>query len=153
MGSANGRPAGLYRRRGAGRIVEVYRAEVDSTIDGQFDGLTAPRGLFLPDPQTGQNAIHLLIRSVSFTGPSAMTKWTLSRVDPDDGTRFDLICGTGVTMAAGGPAGFDILPTNDIGEQTAVGKQGQPWGYAFQTEGMVGIGKLRIDWDWVLTEG
>jgi hypothetical protein len=131
----------------------TYTATVDSGIDGQFTGLTAALGLFVADPQTGQNAIHLLIRSVSFTGPSAMTEWTLSRVDPSDGTHFDLICGTGVKMAAGGPAGFDILPTNDIGKQTAVGKQGQPWGYAFKTDGMVGTGKLRIDWDWVLTEG
>ncbi len=129
----------------------TYSAQV--TSPAQFDGLTEATGLFLADPQTGQNAIHVLIRSISFTGPSGMTEWSIARVDPSDDTRFDIVCGSGVSMAGGGPAGVDILPTNDIGQQTAVGKQGQPWGWAFSTAGMVGTGKLRIDWDYVLTEG
>ena len=132
----------------------LYTATVDSG-SGQFDGLTAATGLFIPDPQNGQNAIHVRINSVNFTGPTEMGEWKISRVDPGDTppTLYAILCGTGTQMAAGGPAGFDILPTNDLGVQTAVGKNGQPWGYAFETTGMVGTGKLVIDWDYVLTEG
>lgn len=130
---------------------QPYTAEVSSP--SQFDGLTAATGLFIPSPTTGNNPIQILIKSVSFTGPSALTQWKLYRVDPSDGTRFGILCGTGVEMAAGGPAGFDLLPTNEIGERTPTGTQGQGWGYAFETTGMVGTGKLRIDWDYVLTEG
>jgi len=123
--------------------VPIYKAEPGSGVD--FDGTTANRGEFLPTNNTGSPAIQIRVNSISFSGPSAITDWTLSRFDPADGQEIVLLTDTTVDMATGGPHGFDLLPTDSDGNAG--------WGYKFVTNGITGAGVLKIDYDFMLTEG
>lgn len=120
----------------------IYSASV--TGPTQFDGLTAATGLFDAAANTGGRNIQVRVNSISFSGASAITSWTLSRVDPSDDQVTVLLTDSTVEFAAGGPGGFDLTPTND---------DGAPWMYTLVTVGVVGTAKLKIDWDFTATEG
>ena len=120
----------------------IYSASV--TGPTQFDGLTAATGLLDPATNTGGRAIQVRINSVNFSGASAITSWSLSRVDPSDSQTILLLTDTTTTFAAGGPGGFDLTPTNS---------NGAPWHYTLVTVGVVGTAILKIDFDFTLTEG
>ena len=122
----------------------IYEAKPGTGID--FDGLTADTGLFRPANNTGGRSIQVRVNSISFGGPSAITDWTLTKIDFSDGSEFELLSDTTLSLSAGGPAGFDLLPTDDDGSNAA-------WGYKFVSNGITGDGVLKIDFDFVLTEG
>lgn len=118
--------------------MSIYAASV--TGPTQYDGATAATGLFAHgavDP-----SVRVKVNSVSFSGASAMTSWALALVDPSDGQSTVLLANLPgpptTSFSTGGPAGFMLLPTN---------ADGQPWQLTVVTVGMVGTGKLKIDYD------
>lgn len=116
----------------------IYSASV--TSPAQFDGLTAATGLFDPAASTGSAAIQVRVNSISFSGASSITSWTLSIIDPSDNQTTLWLTGTAVD----GGAGNLIMPTNP---------DGVPWRFAWVTVTMVGTGILKIDYDFEATEG
>jgi hypothetical protein len=108
----------------------------------QFDG--AVRGLFTFASSTGGQAIQVRLNSVSFSTGGAITNWTLSLVDPSDGQEFELLADTTTEFVLGGPMGFMLLPTNS---------NGTPWRLKFVTTGMLSSGAIKVDIDFVGTEG
>lgn len=120
----------------------IYKASVTSPT--QFDGLAAATGLFDPAANTGGRAIQVRINSVFFSGATAITNRTLRAIDPSDGQSTIIVSGATVNLAAGGPAGYFVIPTN---------ADGTPWRLTFATTGMVGTGVLAIDYDFIGTEG
>ena len=107
-----------------------------------FDGKTAATGLFDPGANTGANAIQVRINGLFFSA-GAITSWTLSAVDPLGGTETILLAGTLGQLAAGGPSGFMILPTD---------QGGVPWRLAFIAAGLDAPATLTIDYDFMETE-
>lgn len=120
----------------------IYSASV--TSPSQFNGLTAATGLFDPAANTGGAAIQVRINGMYFSGPTAIGSWTLSAVDPSDGQSTVVLTRSAVNFSAGGAAGFFLLPTSAAGV---------PWRMTFTTTGMVGTGRLKIDYDFAQSEG
>lgn len=114
------------------------------TAPTQYDGLTAATGLFNPGASTGGASLQVRVNSISFSGASAITDWTLALVDPATGQSTTVLTDTTTDFAAGGPGGFLLMPTNS---------DGQPWRLTFVTTGMTGTGLLAIDHDIESTEG
>ncbi len=120
----------------------IYSATVVAPT--QFDGLTAATGLFDAASTTGGPSIQVRINSISFSGATAMTSWTLSEIDPSDSQTTIMLTDSTVEFATGGPSGFMLMKTN---------ADGAPWNLALVTVGMTGTGILKIDFDFVQTEG
>ena len=113
----------------------IYSATV--TGPAQFDGATAATGLFDAAANTGAASIQVRINSISFSGPSAITSWTLAWVDPSDSQSTTLLTDVTVEFAVGGPGGFAMMPTNP--------DTNAPWHLTLVSVGMVGTGIVKID--------
>lgn len=109
-----------------------------------FDGATEATGRFDPAASTGAGFIQIKVNSILFSTAGGITSWSLEAVDPEDGEGPVLIEGAKSSLAAGGPSGFMLLPTND---------DGSPFRLEFKTVGMAEPGVLKIDYDFVGTEG
>lgn len=108
-----------------------------------FDGKTAATGLFDAAKNTGGPGIQVRVNGLFFTA-GAITSWTLSAIDPAGDNEIVILAGTLGQLAAGGPAGFMILPTND---------DGAPWQLSFVAAGLDAPATLTIDYDFATTEG
>jgi hypothetical protein len=109
-----------------------------------FDGKTAATGLFDPSQFTGSPSIQVRVNSVLFSTDGALSAWELYIEDPADGTQTLLLTGTGANMAASGPSGFMIMPTNS---------DQRPWRLAFVASGLDSPGTLTVDFDFEGTPG
>jgi hypothetical protein len=112
------------------------------TSPTQFDGLTSDTGLFLPGG-TGDAHIQVVVRSVTWSGWSAVTGWQWISFNPETEQEAAILNDSTNSLKAGGPGGFEMLDKND---------DNISWGYKFITTGMVGTGELRVNYDFVLTE-
>lgn len=117
----------------------IYAASV--TGPTQYDGATADTGLFahaVIDP-----SVRVKVNSINFGDATSVATWVLSIIDPGDGQSTIMLQKpvgppTDADFSVGGSDGFTLLPTN---------ADGQPWRLALVTTGMVGTGKLKIDYD------